>query len=104
MHPAAAFAPETSSLPALAPAAAAPSRKAVRFEQLERDHFDSPVTSSGESSDDAATFSDDDLSDDLDLAIPADHAPGVLRDEASWAGNLPAAQGLVSVSLRREVI
>lgn len=94
MHPAAVLALESSSLPTAAPAVA--TRKAVRFiNRQERDHFDSPITTdeSASSSDDAASFSDASLDDELDA--PEEYAPGVLRDETSWAGNLPAAQGLV---------
>lgn len=92
MHPAAALLQDDSAAP---PAATARKAVSVRFspEVQERDHFDSPVDfSSSSSDDDAASFSDDES---LESVGPAEYAPGVLRDEASWAGNLPAAQGLV---------
>lgn len=96
MHPAAASPIQLhqDDLTALPAAATATARKAVRFSH-DRDHFDSPVepfSSSSSDDSDVDSFSDDGS---LDAASPAEYAPGVLRDETSWAGNLPAAQGLV---------
>lgn len=88
-------------------AAAAGGRKSVRFQELfakdnERDNFDVPLEStsgwfSGEGSSSSASSSGNEFS-----SGSSDHesdeeayAHGVLRDASSWAGNLPAAQGLV---------
>lgn len=87
MHPDAASLRIPSSVPK--PAAAA----RVRF--AERDDFDSPLqASSGSSSSSGLSYSDDDAS-VIDSDDDVEYAAGVLRDASSWAGNLPAAQGLV---------
>jgi len=84
-------------------AAAAGGRKSVRFQELfakdnERDNFDVPLEStsgwfSGEGSSSSASSSGNEFSSD-DESDEEAYAHGVLRDASSWAGNLPAAQGL----------
>lgn len=95
MHPAAALPLENTSETSPAVATRSNGKRSVRFVE-ERDHFDSPLdgpsSSSSSSDDDADSFSD---VEDANNLFP-EYAPGVLRDETSWAGNLPAAQGLVS--------
>ena len=85
-------------------AAIAGGRKSVRFQELfakdnERDNFDVPLEStsgwfSGEGSSSSASSSGNEFSSD-DESDEEAYAHGVLRDASSWAGNLPAAQGLV---------
>jgi hypothetical protein len=91
MHPdAAVAASSTTSVPAVAVSSAA--KRGVRFAALDRDDFDSPLEASSGSSSDGASYSDVDALSDED---GEEYASGVLRDASSWAGNLPAAQGLV---------
>ena len=87
MHPDAAH----HSIPAAVQPQSSSAKRAVRFAAVDRDDFDSPLEASSGSSSDGLSFSEDDCLTDSD----DEYAAGVVRDASSWAGNLPAAQGLV---------